>query len=59
MMNQLENGLRLIESQTIYLKRDGDVYNVFTYGVDGVSGIVKYIHQLQNFVYDNLKIELR
>lgn len=47
------------ESETIYLKRDGDVYNVFTHGIDGVHGIVRYIHQLQNFVYDNLDIELR
>lgn len=47
------------ESETIYLKRDGDAYNVFTHGEYGVRGIVKYIHQLQNFVYDNLDIELR
>jgi hypothetical protein len=47
------------ESETIYLKRDGDKYDIFTHGEDGVYGKVEYVHQLQNFVYDKLEIELR
>lgn len=47
------------ESETIYLKLNGDKYDVFTHGEDGVHCKVEYIHQLQNFVYDNLEIELR
>ena len=47
------------ETETIYLKQNGDKYDVFTHGEDGVHGKVEYIHQLQNFVYDKLDIELR
>lgn len=47
------------ETETIYLKQNGDKYDVFTHGEGGVHGKVEYIHQLQNFVYDNLEIELR
>lgn len=47
------------DTETIYLKRNGDKYDVFTRGEYGVHGKVEYIHELQNFVYDNLDIELR
>lgn len=47
------------ETETIYLKQNGDKFDVFTHGVDGVHGMIEYIHQLQNFVYDKLEIELR
>lgn len=47
------------KTETIYLKRNGDKYDIFTHGEDGVHGKVEYVHQLQNFVYDKLEIELR
>lgn len=41
---------------TIKLKKSNDgMYDVFT---EGVHSRVQYIHELQNFVFDNLDIEL-
>lgn len=50
--------LALKKTETIYLKRNGNAYDVYTRGYNAMHEVVEYIHELQNVVFDKLGIVL-